>query len=109
MSDTIKKYIDATMAFGKATDEGNNKVGNKQYKIIQDCYLQLKEQGKLNELKEYLNADNDFVCIWVATHLLNNFPKESERALQEIASKDNMASFIAENTLNEWRNGNLKL
>ena len=87
----------------------NPKLANKYAKKIINCYLQLKELGKTNELSRLLNSENENVCLWAATHALPTNEAEAKQVLQQLAVKSGLNAFSAEMTLSEWEKGNLKL
>lgn len=92
-----------------AAQEQNSKLANKYAKKIINCYLQLRELGKTNELSKLLKSGNENVKLWAATHLLPTNEVEAIKVLQEMAGQPGLNAFSAEMTLSEWAKGNLKL
>jgi hypothetical protein len=87
----------------------NPKLANKYAKKIINCYLQLRELGKISELSSLLNSENENVRLWAATHTLRTNEAEAKRILHDLAGKSGLNAFSAEMTLSEWEKGNLKL
>jgi Domain of unknown function (DUF2019) len=87
----------------------NPKLANKYAKKIINCYLQLKELGKTNELSKLLKSENENVRVWAATHTLPTNEVEAKQVLHELAAKPGLNAFSAEMTLRQWEKGNLKL
>lgn len=92
-----------------AAQARNSKLANKYAKKIINCYLQLKELGKVNELYKLLKSENENVRLWAATHTLQTNEAEAKRVLEELAAEPGLNAFSAEMTLSEWEKGNLKL
>jgi hypothetical protein len=87
----------------------NSKLANKYAKIIINCYLQLKELGKSNELSKLLKSENENVRLWAATHTLSTNEVEAKQVLNELLAKPGLNAFSAEMTLRQWEKGNLNL
>ncbi len=87
----------------------NPNLANKYAKKIINCYLQLKEMGKTNELSKLLKSENENVRVWAATHTLQTNEVEAKQVLHELAANPGLNAFSAEMTLRQWENGNLKL
>ena len=87
----------------------NSNLTNKYAKKIINCYLQLKEMGKTNELSKLLKSEYENVRLWAATHTLKTNEVEAKQVLHELAAKPGLNAFSAEMTLRQWENGNLKL
>ncbi|HMG66109.1 MAG TPA: hypothetical protein VK588_00430 [Chitinophagaceae bacterium] len=85
------------------------KLANKYAKKIINCYLQLKELGKTNELSKLLKSENENVLVWAATHTLPTNEVEAKQVLHELAAKPGLSAFGAEMTLRQWEKGDLKL
>jgi|SRR5450432_2536285 Domain of unknown function (DUF2019) len=87
----------------------NSKLANKYAKKIINCYLQLKELGKTNELSKLLKSENENVRVWAATHTLSTNEVEAKQVLNELVAKPGLNAFSAEMTLRQWERGNLNL
>jgi len=109
LSTALNYFEEAAQKHAEATKEGDYKTGNKNYdKVIKAVYY-LKEQGSIDELLQYLNHSACGVRLIAATFLLPKHEKRGVEVLNEISKSSGFFSFIAETTLNEWQNGNLKL
>ncbi len=93
----------------EAAQSLNPKLANKYAKKIINCYLQLRELQKTNELSKLLRSENENVRLWAATHVLPTDEAEAKKVLQELATKPGLNAFSAEMTLREWGKGHLKL
>ncbi len=92
-----------------AAQASNPNLANKYAKKIINCYLQLKEMGKTNELSKLLKSENENVRLWAATHTLQTNEVEAKQVLHELVVKPGLNGFSAEMTLRQWEKGNLKL
>lgn len=99
----------SSIGHAKATEEGDYKVGNKNYREKINAISYLKEHNGIDELLKYLNHDNIGIRMSAATYLLPYHQKEAISVLREISKSSNFFSFFAETTLNEWGKGNLKI
>ena len=110
LENAIEVFINASIEHGKASEEGNHKVGNKNYYKIVDAAKYLNENDLVSELKKLLSHENISVQMWAATYLLEKHESEAVKLLISISNK-NIAhySFDAKITLDEWNKGNLKL
>jgi hypothetical protein len=93
----------------RAAQALNSKLANKYAKKIINCYLQLKELGKTNELSKLLKSANENVRVWAATHTLSTNEVEAKQVLNELVAKPGLNAFSAEMTLRQWEKGNLNL
>ena len=93
----------------RAAQALNSKLANKYAKKIINCYLQLKELGKTNELSKLLKSENENVRVWAATHTLSTNEVEAKQVLNELVAKPGLNAFSAEMTLRQWEKGNLNL
>lgn len=107
--DILIKFESYCLQNDAAAKALNSKSANKYAKRIINCYLQLKEVGKANELSKLFNSENENVRLWAATHSLPTNEFEAKRILQDLALKPGLNAFSAEKTLLEWEKGNLKL
>ncbi|MEM9680914.1 MAG: DUF2019 domain-containing protein, partial [Bacteroidota bacterium] len=107
---TIQMLVDASIEHGKASEDGDYKTGNKNYDIIVSAAKYLNENDSVNELLKLLNHENVSVQLWAATYLLEKYESEATQSLVSISKKNiTHYSFDAKITLEEWKNGNLKL
>lgn len=110
MTDCIVKFVNACIDKGEGEESGNTKNDRKHYKIIHSSYLQLKDAGRLEELLELLNHENPYVRLWAASYTLQIDPAKAENTLEELSMLRGIAAgFSASITLEEWREGRLRL
>ncbi len=108
MKNMLNGFEQAACKYAEATQEGNAQVGNRNYKKVVKIVSYLKENNSLDELRIFLNHDAIGVRMLAATFLLPKYEKEASDVLEAISKGEDMLSFMAEMTLKEWRNGNLK-
>jgi hypothetical protein len=107
----IAKYVEAAKRHGEATDCGDNKTANKQYKVIEKCYSELMAHGEvgIRELIPLLDDPNNFVRLWAASHLLHVEPTRAKQILANLSGiKGSLVGFNADMVLKEWEKGDLK-
>jgi hypothetical protein len=110
LENAIEVFKSASIEHGKASEEGDYKVGNKNYYKIVDAAKYLNENDSVNELLQLLNHDNVSVQLWAATYLLEKHENEAIKLLTSISKKNiTHYSFNAQMTLDEWKSGDLKL
>lgn len=109
ISMALSLFEEAATKHAAATKDGDCKTGNKYYDKVLKAVSYLKEQGKIEELLQYLDNDIVGIRLAAATFLLPNYEKKGAEVLDAIAKSSDFLSFIAETTLNEWRKGNLRL
>lgn len=110
LDNAIEVFVNASIEHGKASEEGNHKVGNKNYYKIVDAAKYLNERSLVGELKKLLIHENLSVQMWAATYLLEKHENEAVELLTTISKKRiPHYSFDAQLTLEEWKSGNLKL
>jgi hypothetical protein len=109
MASAILKFEEAAAKHAEATEQGNYKIANKNYATIVKSVAFLKEKNEIQKLSEFLTHNSIGVRMWAATYLLPVIENEGLRVLKQIAEGDNIHSFTAKITINEWEKGNLKL
>jgi hypothetical protein len=105
----IQKFTKACIIKGKADEAGDSRKGNKQYKIINATYQELKANKCLNELLPLLEHENLYVRMWASGYLLQITPAIAEKVLEQLSSLRGNIGFCSTITLREWRSGNLVL
>ena len=110
ISDVVEVFVEASIKYGLAQEEGNSNMMNKQSRIIIRLRKELKKNSEsgLKQLKPLLAHENDYVKLTVASSLIPLIPKEAENTLKELAMKRGLLGFEAQMTLQEWKKGNLK-
>ncbi|OUJ67710.1 hypothetical protein BXP70_28670 [Hymenobacter crusticola] len=111
LGSVLARYKQAAVAHGEATAQGNYRAGNQQYEQLIWHYLALRTAGSegLAHLLTLLADENTSVACWAATHLLPYYEQQAIETLNRIATHTDIVAFNAEMTLQEWRNGRLKL
>lgn len=104
----ITLFQKATINQTEATEEGDFKTGNKNYSLITKAATYLKEHNAISELRPLLLNSSVGVRLWAASYLLPVFENESLLNLKKIVESSGIHSFTAENTIVEWKKGNLK-
>lgn len=94
------KVAAATQA--AATEEGDNKKGNKAFNQIIRIIKYLKGIDKLTELEAYLYDSNVGVRMFTAYGLLQVAPELVIPVFKEIAQRDDIHSLTAKMTLKQW-------
>lgn len=102
-------FEEAAIKHAEATLNGDFKSGNKLYAILVKAIKFLKDENELTALLTFLNHNSAGVRSWAATYLLPVKEKEAVITLEDLVKRADIHSLDAETTLNEWRNGNLKL
>ena len=105
----ITLFIDAAVKHSKATEEGDYKTGNKCYNIIVEAANFLKSKNSLDKLESLTGDASIGVRLWAAAYLLPLNEKKAIETLKAIINSGGIHAMTAEVTLNEWKNGNLKL
>jgi len=106
--EALKTFKEAAIIHGECTENGNYKLGNKNYKKIAAARNYLKEIGERELLRQFLNDSNLSVRGWAATYLLPLCENEALMVLNDIASTKGVYGGDASTTIQEWRKGNLK-
>ena len=104
----LNNFEQAATKHADATEQGDYKVANACYTTISETVKFLKKNGKLSELKAYLNHSAIGVRIWAATNLLPVLESEAMETLEQIAKESGIHSLDAEITIREWKKGNLR-
>lgn len=102
-------FEEAAIKQAEAIEEGNYKMGNKQYDKIVRAMIFIKSENAVNRLKKFLCYPSVGVRLWAASYLLRVDEKEGTKALEKIAksSSSGIHGLTAETTLSEWKKGNL--
>jgi hypothetical protein len=112
IEELISEYAEYASQHGEGIEHGDHKKANKAHDKLIKIYHQIKEREALNHpmFKGLLFSSDPGVLGWAATHSLAISPKEAETVLIELGKIPNsLIAFSANMTLEEWRNGRLKL
>jgi len=89
-------------------ENGDSRRGNKCFDKLTKIVTVLKDEGKLEELAVLLGDENEGVRFETASKLLHLYPAEAVRELELIAKKKGSLPFVAKQTLQQWKEGNMK-
>lgn len=109
MERLVEKFIDASIKYGEAIENGDSKKANKQSGVIRKIRRQLLENCELDLLVSSVKHNNDYVKLNVASSLITIFPEDSKAVLQELQSKKGLVGFEARMFLQEWERGNITI
>jgi len=107
----INQYVESDSEHGNATEQGDYKKANSNYRKNEKIFQKLLQLGKkaCEELAQLLNHDNPHVRVSAATHLLSAKKKEAVRTLKKLSKESGIVSLDAKMVLQEWKKGNLKI
>lgn len=95
-SSNISKYTEAAILHGEATLSGDYKKANHQYKIMSECYNNIKNSSdELIEFSKLLYHSNDSVKVWAASHYLSHNKAIAVKVLKEVAKGEGIIAFGA--------------
>ncbi|WP_055666125.1 hypothetical protein [Desnuesiella massiliensis] len=104
----VEEYINASIKHGKCTEDGDYKLANKQYIIIEKSITELKLMEKgIDELENLLEHQSDYVKLWSARYLLLDKEVKAKQTLLSLTKKPGFLGFTAQITLDEWSKGNI--
>lgn len=104
-------YEDAAAAHGQASESGDFRKANSQFRRIDAAWKELRSRGNEGEgaVASLMDSANPHVRGWAASHALESNPQAAEAVLEALSrGPPSIARFNAEMTLKEWRAGNLK-
>lgn len=102
-------FEEAALKHTEATEQGDYKSANKSYDKIIKAIDFLRSEDQVKALLNFFQHNSEGVRGWAATYLLPIEEGEAIKVLEEIAKGPGIRALAAETTLNEWKNGNLKL
>jgi hypothetical protein len=108
----LEVFKESALVHGKSTECGDYKMGNKAYGNIVLSASFLKEHSNLNQLERVLLSENIDISVkgWIGTYLLGTNEVLALSILNEIIKSNTpIYSFNARQTINEWKQGTLKL
>ena len=105
----LEKFIQSAIGEAEAEVEGNPKKADKFGKKMREIAISLYKADRIEELEILLTHENPSVRGNAAIKLLPFATEKAEDVLQELAEKSGLSIyFVARNTLEEWRKGNIK-
>lgn len=107
--EALRIFIKSVNEHTKATENGEYKIVNKNYRLITDAIKYLYRNGELYKLHDLLDDQSLSVKVWAASYLLKDFETEALEILKT-ASNANIphVSFNARIIIEEWQKGNLQ-
>ncbi len=105
----IEGFKTAAAAHAAATNAGNYRNANKEYKLIINSLQNLKASDSFQQLIPLLEDENIEVRVWASTYLLAVVPNAAEMVLSSCCKEEGNMAFSAEITLQEWKKGSLRL
>jgi hypothetical protein len=108
--DLSAMYAEAAARHGFASQHGEHRVANAQYKRIVASWRELRRRGDEGReaLRDLMNNSDPHVQAWAASHSLEFDPKCAEAVLERLANgPPGVVRHDAEMTLQQWRAGNL--
>lgn len=109
MEGLVEKFVDASIKYGEAIEEGESKIANKQSSIIRKIRKQLFESSKLDILIPSLQHENDYVKLNAAASVIWILPNDAREVLEELQNRRGLLGFEAKMFLREWDKGNIEI
>lgn len=109
MEGLVDKFIDASIKYGEAIEQGESKIANKQSSVIRKIRKQLVESYKLDILIPSLQHENDYVKLNVASSIIGILPNDAREVLGELQSRKGLVGFEAKMFLQEWDRENIRI
>lgn len=103
----LKMFEEASIIQVESTENGNFKVGNKNYEKVMNAASFLKNQNSIESLFQFLNHQHKGPRLWSACYILHLYEKKAVKVLKEIIKQSGIIGSTAEITLDEWKKGNL--
>ena len=103
-------YEKAALLHGHSLDEGNSRVANRQYDVLERLRKELQGRGHEGRavILHLLASRERWIRLVAAGDSLRFEPKQALPVLEELAATPTGAcSLTAEITLDAWRNGKL--
>ncbi|MBZ4419876.1 DUF2019 domain-containing protein [Myxococcus sp. RHSTA-1-4] len=108
--DLMARYEEAAGLHGQASQDGNHRLANAQYKRVTATWMELRSRGEegRSALVRLMGSANPHVRGWAASHVLEFDPRAAEAELERLASgPPGVARLDAAMVLREWRAGTL--
>ena len=101
-------FEDASNKHAEATEKGDYKTINKNYKIVINAVKFIKSQNAIDALLDFLTYPSVGARLSAGIFLLPQHEGKALKVLAEIAGKTGILSLTAKMTISEWKKGNLK-
>jgi len=107
--DLLLLYENATSAHAKASELGDYRTANREYRTIAAVYSELRARGlsAQQKLLRFLNHPDPHVRVMAAAHALDFDPEKGEPILTELSLSRGVWALNARMSLEEWRKGRL--
>lgn len=104
-------YEESAALHGQASQDGDHRGANAQYKRITATWKELRGRGAEGRaaLLQLMSSRNPHVQVWAASHVLEFAPGPAEALLERLAGgPPSVVRLDAEMTLKEWKTGHLR-
>lgn len=108
MNKKIEQFRDIAEKRWKYLEIGDSKNGNKCFDELQKLISEFKAENNLDSLIVLLEYPNDGVKFETASKLLSFYPIKSVQVLESLTVKRGILSFVAKQTLKQWKAGKMK-
>lgn len=109
IEEALMLFEECSVKHGKATENGDYKLGNKNHDIIIACILYLYDTQQLQLLDPFLEHQDVNVRLWAALPLLTVERAKAEKTLRDVQNGPcSIYRSDAMYTLREWESGRLK-
>jgi hypothetical protein len=103
----LERYVEAAEAHAEASASGDSGKANKAHNALAEIYRELRREGSEERLSLLLRHPNPAVGAWSGAHALEFAPEEAKRVLEDLAKREDLIGFNAQQTLAVWREGKL--
>ncbi|WP_164013908.1 DUF2019 domain-containing protein [Pyxidicoccus trucidator] len=103
-------YEEVAWLHGQASQAGDHRTANAQYKQVTRVWMELRGRGEegRSALVRLMGSSNPHVRGWAASHVLEFKPQAAEAELARLAQgPPSIVRLNAEMTLKEWKTGTL--
>jgi hypothetical protein len=110
IEDAVKIIIDSAIKHSIASENGDYKVANKNYMLLQEAIYFLRDKNRIDKLQDLISHNDISVRLSVASYLLIHNEEMAISVIKNIIEqKIPHKSFTARMVMEEWKKGNLKL
>jgi len=110
MKIVVEEFVDAVTKHGAATEAGDHKTTNKQYRRYDSLRKHLEQKGEAGRhaIHALLEHSNPWVRMVAASTYLKYHEAEATKTLEALAKEKGIIGFDAKMVLHEWRAGRLR-
>jgi HEAT repeat protein len=110
VNSAVDTLINSAQERAKAILKGKYKIANKNYDMIKEVIVYLKDNDAICKLEDLLSHEDISVRMIAATNLLPNNEEKAISVLEDIVNlKTLYYSFESKMILSEWRKRNMKI